>query len=574
MTQAIALPRLRARHSPAAIIDRLVQWGVWLLAVVLIFGPVVPVIYAGLVDRPLYESGAQLTLSNFTALGSDPAFWSAAGNTVVFAILAAVPGVLVGAALAILVARTDLPLRGLFTVMLMAPLLFPGLGVMLGWVTMYSPTGFVTTWVSQLTGSAPWDLYSLPGMAVVSLEKSVPLVYLMVRARLTSLDSSIESAALTAGASPMRVLRTITLPMLRPTLLTSGVLIVMVAFETLGLPLILGGPVDIDTMSTYLYRTWTTSADSQGTVSAAAAALLLLVTVLLWVRTRVEGDTGRYTTAAGKPSARRRLALGGLRWPLATLIALWVVLAIVLPVIGLFMTSVTNLFSPAIAPWNTLTTRHYETVFNNPALFRSITNSLLIAVVGAVVATIGLTVAALVAHRSQFRLRATLPSILFYPRALPGIVLGVGIFWAFVLVPPLEPLRTTVWGIMIAFIIRNTAIGYTAIQSSLLAISPELDSAARTSGAGWLRACAGVVVPLLRPALAGCLILMFVSILNDVEPAMFLVTTGNEVLGVTMLKQWAAGFAGPVAALGVIQITITAVAVLIGRLIWGIKPRA
>lgn len=574
MTQAIALPRLRARHSPAAIIDRLVQWGVWLLAVVLIFGPVVPVIYAGLVDRPLYESGAQLTLSNFTALGSDPAFWSAAGNTVVFAILAAVPGVLIGAALAILVARTDLPLRGLFTVMLMAPLLFPGLGVMLGWVTMYSPTGFVTTWVSQLTGSAPWDLYSLPGMAVVSLEKSVPLVYLMVRARLTSLDSSIESAALTAGASPMRVLRTITLPMLRPTLLTSGVLIVMVAFETLSLPLILGGPVDIDTMSTYLYRTWTTSADSQGTVSAAAATLLLLVTVLLWVRTRVEGDTGRYTTAAGKPSALRRLALGGLRWPLATLIALWVVLAIVLPVIGLVMTSVTNLFSPAIAPWNTLTTRHYETVFNNPALFRSITNSLLIAVVGAVVATIGLTVAALVAHRSQFRLRATLPSILFYPRALPGIVLGVGIFWAFVLVPPLEPLRTTVGGIMIAFIIRNTAIGYTAIQSSLLAISPELDSAARTSGAGWLRACVGVVVPLLRPALAGCLILMFVSILNDVEPAMFLVTTGNEVLGVTMLKQWAAGFAGPVAALGVIQITITAVAVLIGRLIWGIKPRA
>ncbi|EFC79513.1 iron ABC transporter permease [Parafrankia sp. EUN1f] len=213
-------------------------------------------------------------------------------------------------------------------------------------------------------------------------------------------------------------------------------------------------------------------------------------------------------------------------------------------------------------------------MFTNDALLRSVTNSLLIGVVGSVLATSALTLAALVAHRSRFRLRSTLPAILFYPRALPGIVVGVGIFWTFVLVAPLEPLRTTVWGIMLAFIVRNTAVGYATIQASLLAISAELDAAARTSGATWFRACRGIVVPLLRPALAGCLVLMFVSILNDYDPAVFLVTTGNEVLGVTMLKQWAAGFAGPVAALGVIQIAITALAVLIGRLAWGAKLRA
>ncbi|MCX2963219.1 ABC transporter permease [Gordonia aquimaris] len=568
------VPALTWRRVSTFGTDRAIHWGIWLLVLIVIFGPIVPVVYAGFVDRPLYEDGGRLTLSNFVALLSDASFWAALRNTALFAVMAAVPGVLIGAGLAILVARTDLPWRRVFTVVMVAPLILPGLGVTLGWVTMYAPSGFVSTWFSDHIGMVPWNLYSLPGMAAVSLEKTVPLVYLMVRARLASVDTSIESAALTTGASPVRVLRTITLPMIKPSIWTAAILIAMVSFETLSLPLVLGGPADIDTLSTYLYRTWTTDPSRQGTVSAAASALLLLVTLMLLLRNHVEGHAGRYMTAAGKPSAARQLGLGWLRWPFTALISLYLTVALALPVIGLAMTSVTYVFTPAVTPWSVLTTQHFETVFTNSALLRSITNSLLIGVVGAVIATVFLAAAALVAHRSRFRLRSTVPPMLLYPRALPGIVLGVGVFWTFVLVTPLEPLRTTVWGIMIAFIIRNTAIGYAAIQSSVLGISNELDAAARTCGASWFRACRDVVVPLLRPALLGCLVLMFVSILNDYDPAVFLVTTGNEVLGVTMLKQWVAGFVGPVAALGIIQIAITAVALMIGRVAWGVKPNA
>ncbi|EFC79512.1 iron ABC transporter permease [Parafrankia sp. EUN1f] len=350
MTLSTTASLRRRRHGGASRADRLIQWGTWLLVVVLIFGPIVPVVYAGFVDRPLYESGGVLTFGNFGTLVDDPEFWSALRNTALFALMAAVPGVVIGAGLAVLVARTDLPMRRAFSVILVAPLLFPGLGVTLGWVTMYSPSGFVSTWVADHFGSTPWNLYSLPGIAMVTLEKSVPLVYLMVRARLSSLDTSIESAALTAGARPLRVLLTITVPMLRPALWTAAILIVMIAFETLGLPLILGGPVGIDTLSTYLYRIWTTDPGRQGAVSAAASGLLLLVTVLLWLRTRIEGDTGRYTTAAGKPSAARHLRLGPLRWPSAIVVGGYVVVAILLPVIGLVMTSITYIFTPAVSP--------------------------------------------------------------------------------------------------------------------------------------------------------------------------------------------------------------------------------
>ncbi len=520
----------------------LASWWITLVAtVVLLASAIVPVVYAAVRSKPLYEDGGTFTLSNYGAFLSDPSFWTALWNTVQLAVLAAVPSIVIGTSLAVLVTRTTMPARRLVGVLLLAPLLFPGLGATLGWVSMYAPRGYVSVWFADAFGGVPWDLYSIPGMAIVSLEKTVPLVYLLARARLSTLDSSIEDAALASGANPGRVLRTITLPMMRPSLLMAGVLISMMVFESLGLPLLLGTSADIDTVSTYIYNNWTRAAENQGLVSATASVLLLIVTLMMLVRRRFEGDSKRFVTTSGKPKARRPLELGAFG-PLALLASLgWIALAIVLPTAGLVLTAFTQVFSPLISPWEVLTTAHFSTVFDSPTFVRSVRNSVVIAVVGALVATIGLTIAALVAHRSEFRRRSLLPPLLLFPRAMPGIVVGMGLFWAFVLLDPTGWVRASIWGIMIAFVIRNTAVGYAAIESTLTSISSELDGAARTCGAGWWRTSLTIVVPLLQPALGACFILMFVALLNDYDPAIFLMTSGHEVIGLTMLRQWLAG---------------------------------
>lgn len=549
----------------------LTWWTTLTLSAVLLLGAIVPVVYAALRSVPLYESGGSFTLANYSAFLSDSAFWTALGNTAFLAVLTAAPSILIGTALAVLVTRTNMPGRSVIGVLLLAPLLFPGLGATLGWVSMYSPNGYISTWFANTLGGVPWNLYSIPGMALVSLERTVPMVYLLARARLSTLDSSIEDAALSAGAGPARILRTITLPMMRPSLLLTAVLISMMVFESLGLPLVLGTSSGIDTVSTYIYNNWTRAAGNQGLVSATASMLLLIVTLMMLLRSRLEGDSKRFVTSSGKPKARRPLKLGVVG-PIASVLCLsWVILAIVMPTIGLLMTAFTQIFSPLISPWEVLTTANFATVFDSPTFTRSIRNSLVIAVVGAIVSTIALTVAALVAHRSDFRFRNALPPMLLFPRAMPGIVVGMGLFWAFVVLDPSGWVQASIWGIMIAFIIRNTAVGYSAIESTLLSISSELDGAARTCGASWLRTGWTIVVPLLRPALGACFILMFVALLNDYDPAIFLMTSGNEVIGLTMLRQWLAGFAGPVAALGVVQMLITVAVLGAGRLFFGVK---
>jgi iron(III) transport system permease protein len=154
---------------------------------------------------------------------------------------------------------------------------------------------------------------------------------------------------------------------------------------------------------------------------------------------------------------------------------------------------------------------------------------------------------------------------MLYPRAIPGIIIGIGFFWTFLVTGALgEWFRNSIWGIMVAFCIRNLPFAYIVMYPTLARIGEELDRAGRAAGAGWWRTSRSIVLPLLKPAIFASFVLMFVEILNDYDPAVFLVKPGTEVMGATMLTQFIQGAIGPVAALAVVQVAITVAVLAIG----------
>jgi iron(III) transport system permease protein len=417
-----------------------------------------------------------------------------------------------------------------------------------------------------------WDLYSVPGMAMVAVGVAAPLVYLFVRAALLSQDAALERAAQTAGASPLRALLTVTVPLLRPAVLNSSMIVFALSLEVLGLPLILGSSSDVDFISTYLYDQWINSVPpEQGLVSAGAVLLLGVVTVMLIVRNRLTGDAERFV-ATGKGTPLAQIRLGALRWPLCGLVSVYVLAALVLPLFGLVLTAVTSVLTPFVDPWSVLTTEHFQSVAEDDVFVRSVRNSLLIATIGGAAATVAIAALSVVAHRSQFRYRGSLQYLLVYPRAIPGLVTGMAFFWALVVLDPSGIVRSSLFGVGLAFAVRSLALGYSAFYPALLRLGEELDRAARTAGADWWTAMRTIVFRLLRPAMAVSFVLMFVAMLNDYDPAVFIVTPGTEVMGFTMLKLWVAGAAGPVAALGLIQVFLTLTVLGVGRVLWGVKP--
>lgn len=557
----VAIPRPRRQLLPAGAL----QAAVWALVVLLVLGPFVPMLYASLRDRPLYEAGGVFTIDAYRDLFSDGAFWRAWVNTLEYAALTTLMAVLGGGAVAILVSRTNLALRHVFGRLLLLPIVLPPLGVVLGWIVVWGPGGYLTNLFDQRLHVGTIAIDTIPGMALIEASRLLPVAYMTCEAALARADSSLEDAARSAGASPLRVLRSVTIPMLRPALLNSATLILTLSIASLGIPLLLGTPRNIKFVSTYLYLQWTNAAEPDpATVSAGAMMLLLVATALLLLRNRLLGAEARYVSIAGRAGRSAMLGLRGWRWPLALLVAFYLVFSTVIPVLGLAVMSVVVVLTPLVAPWHLLTWANWQQL-GTGEFRRAIENSVEISLVGAVVATLLVAVATLVAHRSRLPFRRVLPFAMLYPRAAPGLIIGIGFFWTYLLTWGIgDWLRGSVWGIMLAFVVRNIPFAYIVMYPTLARIGEELDRAGRAAGAGWWRTCRTIVLPLLRPAIFSAFILMFVEILCDYDPALFLVKPGNEVIGTTMLSNFIQGMVGPVAALAMVQVGATVVVLALG----------
>lgn len=551
----------------------LVQWGVAALLLALILFPTWPIIYQSFLAEPLYVLGQPLTLSNYPRVLGDSRIWSVIGNTVIFMLGSTVVGTFVGILFAVLLTRTDLPGRHLFAALITTPYYVSALILAFAWVVMYGPQGFITVAVRGL-GLPTWNLYSMGGMIVVSALYFMPLTYLYCATSLRMADPQLEAAARIGGARPLRILLSITIPLIRPAMLYSLLLTLVSGIELLSIPLVIGEPNRIDVLSTFLYRTAIQSGQTDyGMLAVVALLVVVFVTGLVWMQSQLIKQERRFVSVAGKISRARLLSLGVLRWPLTALMALFVLLLVIVPLAGIVLQSFTPFLSPLINPFTTLTLDNFVQAFAFETYRVSIVNSLFLASVGGLIATGFMAMCALLAYRSNFRFRGAVKYLALYPRAFPGTVIGLGFLWALLSVPSLGWLRNTLWILIIAYTMRYLPLGFSSVSPSILQISDELDRAARVSGASWLGTIRHVMLPLLRPTLIATYLLLFVTFLKEYSVALFLFARGSQVMGTTMIEVWAQGGPGPVAALAVVQLVIIAAVMGLTRLVPQAKVR-
>jgi iron(III) transport system permease protein len=554
------------RGLPRRLVPTTVTQGlVWVVALVLVAGPIVPLIYTSFRSQPYYLPGGTWSLQPYRTLFDDPAFWHAVENTLVFAGVTTVLAVGFGTLFAVLVNRTNLPGRRWLRILLVAPIVIPPLGLIVGWTSIYGSAGYVTQIVGKNLGLPVWNLSSIAGMSVLGCAVSLPIAFLTCQASLKGADATLENAALSAGASPAAVLRRITVPLLRPAILNSAILIFALSLETLGIPLFIGTPANINFYASYLYNGWVNgSTPNPPFVSAGAVLLLVVVTLLLIARTTLLGSEERFIVArgSGAPDAPP-LDLGKARHLWAVVVGAFVVVTSIVPLVGLGLMSSVKELTTLVAPWHLWTSANWQAVFSNATFRRSILDSLLIATVGGIATVVFVALATLIAHRSRFPMARTMPPLLVYPRAIPGIILGVGFFWAFLIVNvPGEYLRNSIWGEMLALCVRNITIAYIVLYPSVATISNGFDQAASAAGARWWTIARRITLPILRPAMIAAFVLMFITLLSDYDPVVFLQKPGTEVLGVTMLQSWEKGLPGMVAALAVLQVAVVGAVLL------------
>ncbi len=531
------------------------------IGVLLIAGP-----FLATVIRSLLEWGAdgpQLSAANFIGLFSDPRFYNAAVNTVIAGASTMMLSLLLGFSLAWVVARTDMPGRTWFETLNLVPFfLSPYVGA-LSWIYLLAPHSGLLQWVARTWFGVSLDaidIYSVAGVVWVLTLFYTPYVYLFVIGPLRQMDAAFEDAARVHGASFWYTMRHITLPLMIPALLSAGLIVFVTSAGLFDVPLALASPRGIRMMPTEIFSLVQYPSDLGR--AAAFGIVVLIVTILLTLLQRRHIGQRRFDTVTGKGYRPRRIRLKGKG--LAAALALEVCYiggGVVLPVIALLMVSFSRLWTGRFL-LRTASIGNFDYVLTRYNLTQqAIVNSLELALVGA---TLGVALSILQAYyltRGNPRRRALVDALLALPLGIPGIILGLG----FLILAIRTPLYSTLTIILIAYIARFFPFATRTIAAMFLAINPELEQSARSSGASWLQTMRLVVLPLLRPSIIAAWLMLFVIFIRELGATILLYGQGTETISVTMviLSERSSGY---VAALAVVQLVLLLVAFTIFRL--------
>ena len=525
-----------------------------------IFLPLALIFWQSLLNAPFFNPAKQFGLDAYRFIFDDADFWSAFGNSIVIAAGMVVIALPLGAALAFLLTRTDLPWQRTIEVLVLVPVFVSPMVLAFGYVVAMGPVGFYSTWTSSLVGFVPWNIYSLTSIAVIAGLTHVPHVYLYSSAALKSLGSDVEEAARVVGANPLRVALNVSLPMTMPALLYAAVLVFFLGFELFGLPLVLGDPEGHLVLSTYLFKLTNKLGTPSYHLMAAVAVCIVAVTFPLVLLQRwLLKTAGKYVSVKGKAARPKLLPLRGWRWAALALVGLWLVFTIVVPLTGIALRAFVEQWGVGVKLADVLTLDNFRGVFDQTDQVRAIVNTLLIGTVGGALAVACYMAIGLAGHRQSGGVARILDYIVLIPRAIPGILAGLAFLWIFLFVPGLKELRNTIFSVWLAYTVVWLAYGMRLISSALLQIGPELEESARTAGASSGRVLADVTIPLIRFGLLASWLLVFMIFEREYSTGVYLLGQGTEVIGSMLVSLWGGGAIDQVAALSLINIALVAV---------------
>jgi iron(III) transport system permease protein len=502
----------------------------------------------------------QLTLAPFKKLSGARGLSTIISNTAIYTTGTLLLSTAIGIFLAWASERTDARMDRLAGILPILPLMVPPIGSALGYVILFAnQSGIGNIALRHVfgieSGGGPVQISNFSGMIVVSSLSLAPMVYLIVAAALRNVDPALDEASRVSGASPLRTLVKITLPVVAPALASAALLVGVHALSSFTFPFIIGTGAGITTISVYIYRLFSVFPPSPDSAVAMSIYTLGIVYVALFLQMRIVRSMKR-SVIPGKRSQASVVRLGFWRWVVRALMIVYLV-AVVLPVLGLIVGALQPFLGAGPSQF---TTANFKTVLSNPETRLALTNSFSL---GAVAATLTMAVAALLIYTSARLVRRgsnLLELSLMTPSVIPHVVLAVAFLVAFS-GPPFN-LYGTPTLVLLAYCVMFIPEASRAAASAISQASEELSEASHVAGAGLLRTLRKVIIPQVANGLfAGWIIVFFLAV-NEVTASSFLGGLNSAVVGQVAIDYFANGRLAEVAAMTLIVTLVTATVVI------------
>lgn len=478
-------------------------------------------------------------------------------NSLQLALAVGIGGTLLGFLFAFTAVRGGLPRRALQAIdtATLLPLISPPFTISVAILFSFGARGLITY---ELLGIKGFGIYGFASTAAAEIITYFPIAYLTLRPLLSGIDSNIENAAFSMGASRWRVFRTMTLPLCIPGLANAFLLLFACSLADFATPLILAGN-DFPVLPTEAFLQITGQFDLRG--GALLSVLLLLPAAIVFVLQRYWLGGRSYVTVTGKSSARGDVDLVA---PAMRYLLYALCLSVAITVLYFYALLLYASLVVAFGANHQFTLRHYHVIFTEG--IPAIRDTLIIAAIGMPLGGLyGVLVGYLVA-RKQFIGRQALELVAMINYALPGTIVGIAYLLAFN-DKPLE-LTGTATILIACYIFRYSPTGMRATVALLHQIDRSLEEASDSLGASSALTFRRVTLPLILPAFFSGLGVVFIRSMTAISATIFLVSINWTLVTVRILENMTELSLGPAAAFSVLVVLIVYVVLfLIGRLL-------
>lgn len=551
----------RAAAPPSARLGRHLRlngigW-VTLAAVVLLVGvPVVSVLVMSL-RQGLPGRATGLTVANYVEAYTDPILGTVILNTVLFAVSTVAVALLFVIPLVWLLNRTDLPFKRLILVLMISGFLVPSFLRAAGWILVFSPrVGLANQLAHTLFGldEPPFNIYNIPGMALVQGLSLVPSAFFMLSAAASAMDPALEEASLTTGAGRLRTVLRVSLPLIWPALLATVIYLLMLAVSLFEVPAIIGWPARIFVLSSLVYFAVTpnTGLPSYGLAGAYGALMVFLGLLLAMFYFRVVRHTRRYQIVTGRGYRPTVTPLERWKYPALAFVALFLCLELVLPLVALLWVSLLPRVEPfSLEALGQISLANYAAIPSYVGWEPFINTAVLVLLAPTFAIVLSVFVSWVVVRHS-FPFRGLLDGLAFLPNAVPHILFAVALAYLALLFRSWIPIYGTIGIIVLAHGIAFLAYGSRTLNGAIIQIQRELEEAGAVCGSSRFRVLRRIVLPLISRAVFNAWLWIGLLSYREVTIALVLTSAGNVVLATLIWQLWTNGLAPEVGALGVL----------------------
>ncbi len=482
-------------------------------------------------------------------------------NTLFMACIATVMAVFFGFLQAWILTRTAIPGRARLERLMQLPYYMTPLIGALSWGVLLGPkTGLVNqVWRSIGFSSDLFNIYSPWGIAWVMALFEGTVAFVMISASMKSMDPSLEESSRVLGASKLRTALKITLPMVAPGVLSATIFVFAEMLGSFAAAFVLGIPGRFFVVTTAIWEATLSFPPDYGRAAAMGLSLSGAMVITLGLAKLIMRK-GSYATISGKAFRPRPMEIGPIRWLLMAISWGYIIVAVILPLMALTLTSFER-FATVIVHQMQFTFANYETALQMGSLAPAFGNSLIL---GIVVSTLGVPtigVLAWIIYRSRMPGRSAMEFLIMVPQAVPRLVFGLGLLWAWINIP--IPIYGTLWLLGIAYFTVFMPLGLRTIAGVVLQVDKSLEECARVCGAAWTYQMRTITLPLLRPGLIAAWLLIFIASVRELGVSVFLMGPNSKVVAPAIVNSWLSSSSELSAAMALMQTVMVFIAVAI-----------